>query len=168
MLCVFKGQDARQYGNGGAMDKATEYARGGINFLSPEELGLFGESLDRAIKCDNFLDIFYERLKQSSNEVAEIFKDVNMPALHEKVLKTLRLATLANTDPQGIDRHLQELGKYHQGLSIPQSMYQAWQNALVSVLHSCDPEFGPELDRIWHQVLEVAIYKMHQGYEAAD
>ena len=153
---------------GDLMNNVAEYEKGDINFLSPEQLGLLEESLGRALRSDSFLDVFYERLKISSKEIAAFFQDVNMSALQEKLLKSLKLTTLAHDDPQAVDQHLQELGKYHQGLSIPQSMYQAWQNALVSVLHSCDPEFGPELDRMWHQALEVIIFKMHQGYEATD
>ncbi|MCW8963269.1 MAG: hypothetical protein OQL16_05680, partial [Gammaproteobacteria bacterium] len=113
----------------------------------------------------DFLDIFYERFKKSSNEVMEIFQDVDMPKLQEKLVKTLTLTALANTEPGRVEQHLQALGKHHQGLSVTMQMYQAWENALISVLHSCDPEFTPELDRIWRQALQITICNMHRGYE---
>jgi len=135
------------------------------NSLLPEELQLFEESLARAIECGNFLNDFYEHFIGSSNEISTIFQDVNMPALQDKLAKTLTLTTLANTDPERVDQHLQQIGKYHQGLSIPKVMYKAWADALICVLHACDPEFSTELERIWHKAIHVAICKMHEGYE---
>jgi len=150
------------------MSKPTYYEESKIDSLSPEELVLFEESLARAIECHNFLDVFYDRFKKSSNEVASLFEHTDMPVLQEKLVKTLTLTALANSEPDRVEQHLQELGTHHQGLSVPQAMYQAWENALISVLHSCDPEFSPELDRIWHQALQVAICKLHQGYKKSD
>jgi len=136
-----------------------------MSVLSPEELVLFEESLARAIESKDFLDLFYERFRKSSKEVNALFEDVNMSALQDKLAKTLTLTALANTEPARVDQHLQGLGKYHQGLSVTMGMYQAWENALISVLHSCDPEFSPELDRIWRHALQIAICNMHHGYE---
>jgi len=147
------------------MGKQVRFEETKMDSLAPEELQLFESSLARAIESKDFLDIFYNRFKKSSKDVNDLFLDVNMPALQEKLAKTLTLTALANTEPGRVEEHLQGLGKYHQGLSVTMGMYQAWENALISVLHSCDPEFTPELDRIWRQALQVAICKMHHGYE---
>lgn len=150
------------------MGKPVEFEESKVDLLSPEELVLFEESLSRAIENKDFLDLFYERFRKSSKEVNELFLDVNMSALQEKLAKTLTLTALVNTEPGRVEQHLQRLGKYHQGLSVTMGMYQAWENALISVLHTCDPEFTPELDRIWRQALQIAICRMHQGYESSD
>jgi len=134
------------------------------DFLTTEELSLFNESLDRVIKCESFLDRFYDRFINSSEQTARIFEGVNMQALQSKLAKTLTLMSLANTEPWRVDEHLKGIGQYHQGLSIPKILYSSWRNSLVSTLHSCDPEFHPEIERVWHKAISVAIKKMHEGY----
>jgi len=133
--------------------------------LSSKELRSFSKSLERAISSRQFLSTFYENFIQSSEEIATFFVHVDMPELQDKLSKTLTLMLLANIEPERVDEHLKKLGQYHQELSIPKYLYSAWRDSLIRALDSNDLEFSPELHTIWLKATNVAISKMHEGYQ---
>jgi len=136
----------------------------GSDFLSFEELHLFEESLNRAVDHNYFLTIFYVRFKNESDEIARFFEKTDIMALKEKLVKTLTLTTMANLEPERVSQHLKDLGKYHQGLSVPKSLYTQWKDSLIEVALLCDPEYSPQLEKIWQKAINVAIRQLLQGY----
>lgn len=132
--------------------------------LSFVELHQFEESLERAINHHDFLTIFYIRFMQESDEIASFFDNVDIMKLKDKLAKTLMLSTMANLEPKKYQHQLEELGKYHQKMSIPKKLYSTWKDSIMEVAHLCDPEWNPELEKVWKKAMDVTIRIMFRGY----
>ena len=142
----------------------TSHEDYGSDFLSFEELHLFEESLNRAVDHNDFLTIFYVRFKNESDEIARFFENTDIKSLKEKLIKTLTLTTIANLEPDRVNQHLKDLGKYHQGLSVPKSLYTQWKDSLIEVARLCDPQYDAKLEKIWQKGINVAIRQLLKGY----
>ena len=135
--------------------------------MDDKVIATFDESLRR---CDNeprFLDIFYERFMASSPKVEEKFADTDFDRQKRVLRASFYLILLAAEDPEkGPERYLGYLAERHsaKNLNIGSELYDLWLDSLLETVEQCDPEYGPEVEQAWEQMMEIGIDYMLRQY----
>lgn len=111
-------------------------------------------SLGRALLCPNFLDLFYQDFFENATGAIQFFAVVDMERQKRKLESSLKMVVSAAAGDLGSDFYLEHLARLHQRYHIPPEMYEIWFESLVVALRQCDPEFVPELEQCWQQVLQ--------------
>jgi len=123
-------------------------------------IATFDQSLRR---CDNeprFLDIFYDRFLASSPKVKEKFANTDFAKQKRLLRASFYLIVLAAEDPEkGPERYLQYLAERHsaKNLNVGSELYDLWLDSLLETVEGCDPEFSPEVEQAWEQMMEIGI-----------
>lgn len=127
----------------------------------------FHASLDRATADPAFLDRFYDSFMAISPEIAAIFERTDMQRLKRKLKSSLHLMTLAVDEAPGADEYLRFLGRTHRRFDLASEHFELWMRSLIGAAERCDPEFGPELEAIWGDVLSDGVAIMRDGLTRA-
>ena len=128
-----------------------------------DSFAAFRSSLLRCLSNLHFLERFYDTFIQSSPEVKAAFAHTNMERQRAMLHASLyQLMNLYEHDDEDARKHVEELGAIHgaYGHRIPLHLYDLWLDSLMQAVAASDPQFSPELDAIWREVMEHGIDMM--------
>jgi len=136
--------------------------------MSPIVLAVFEASLKRCEARTDFFDVFYERFLASSPEVAEKFVGTDFTRQKELLRTSFHHLLLVARDPkQGPVPYLEEIAVRHGTghLAIGAHLYDLWLDGLLETVRVCDPEFSPNVEAAWEEVMMVGIHYLCANYE---
>lgn len=128
--------------------------------LSPDDIRIFNDSLDRCVADPRFMDVFYDRFISGSEEVAAKFAATDMSRQKRALKASLYTAMLAADGNQPAIDHLLELSRSHHGLAIGPHLYDRWRDCLIAAVRQCGRPFDVRTERAWLGVLSFAIELM--------
>lgn len=128
--------------------------------MDAKTLEIFDDSLRRCDASKGFFDAFYEKFLASSPKVKEKFAKTNFVRQKRALRASLHLMLLAAEDEKkGPQHYLADLAARHSRaqLNVGAELYDLWLDSLLAAVRDRDPEFGPEIERAWEQVMMVGI-----------
>lgn len=131
--------------------------------LQPDDPALFHASLDRTMRHPEFLQSFYRRFMDSSEEIAAMFKGRDMGRIQKKLIMTLQTVSEHTEGQPGLAMYLELLGRIHQRLNITPEQFTLWRNALIETAEECDELFTPQLRGAWERAIDAVIERMRHG-----
>lgn len=135
--------------------------------MDEKVIATFDQSLRRCDSEPRFLDVFYERFIESSPKVKEKFANTDFDKQKRLLRASFYLILLAAEDPEkGPERYLSHLAESHsaKNLNIGSELYDLWLDSLLETVEQCDPEYGPEVEQAWEQMMEIGIDFMLRQY----
>jgi hemoglobin-like flavoprotein len=136
--------------------------------MEARALEIFERSLLRCESRWDFLDRFYERFLASSPVVKEKFAKTDFVRQKRALRASLHhLLLAAQSDSGGPDAHLREIAERHGAgqLEIGAELYDLWLDSLLATVRECDPEFDPEVEKVWEAVMMVGIHYLCRNYD---
>jgi len=132
--------------------------------MAPDPAATFRMSLYRCLGGSHFMKSFYDRFVGSSEEVRERFEGVDMDRQYKMLADSLYVLAMAVEDgPEKMaGGALAGIAARHgrQGLGIPPALFDLWLAALLETVAEHDPEFSPEIERVWRETLGAGIEYM--------
>ena len=125
-----------------------------------ESFEVFRSSLLRCLSNLHFLESFYDTFMASSPEVREAFAHTDMERQKAMLNASLyQLMNLYGSDDAQARNHIEELGAAHgaYGHRIPLHLYDMWLESLMDAVKASDPNFSPEIDAVWREVMSMGI-----------
>lgn len=121
----------------------------------------YGRSYNKAA----FYEDFYNEFMNQSDDIRAMFKDTNMDA--QRGLLRGGIMWLVMHARGMSDSKIRALGESHsrKKMNIHPSHYALWVNALMTTLARHDPEFTPQLERIWRATIAPSIELIQSLYE---
>lgn len=116
-------------------------------------------SYHRARRSNELFDTFYDLFLQKAPEIPSMFFRTDFPhqklMLRQSLLEMMIFAQL-NAGRDEIDR----LAERHRQLNVKPQHYDLWLDALCESLARHDPQFSPELERMWRDAMQPGIEVM--------
>lgn len=128
-------------------------------------LGFFLDSLYRATGGEtqqhDFLTRFYELFLDSSPDVAQHFRDVDMERQKQMLGRSLQEMTDFSTS-RAANEHLRRTAFRHSrwDRDISPELYDLWLESLIATAREFDLEFNEEVELAWRVVLAPGIAYM--------
>jgi hemoglobin-like flavoprotein len=122
------------------------------------------QSYGRCCRKDDFFVDFYDFFMASSEAIRARFANTDMPAqrhlLRNGVMQIILVARGMS------DRKLRDLGESHsrKRMDIKPEWYDLWEEALLKTVRAHDPEWTPELQQAWREVLKPGIDLIRGAY----
>lgn len=122
------------------------------------------QSYGRCCRKDDFFVDFYDFFMASSEAIRARFANTDMPAqrhlLRNGVMQIILVARGMS------DRKLRDLGESHsrKRMDIKPEWYALWEEALLKTVRAHDPEWTPELQQAWREVLKPGIDLIRGAY----
>jgi hemoglobin-like flavoprotein len=128
----------------------------------------FLASLKRCLAAPGFLEAFYARFTDSSEEVREKFRGTDMKRQARVLEDSLYVVANAVQGEEGSLARgaLPALAARHgrQGLDIRPGLYDLWIDCIVETARAHDPQFDPAIERAWRETLVFGADYMRQRY----
>jgi hemoglobin-like flavoprotein len=135
--------------------------------LSPS-VEVFLASLKRCLAVPGFMDDFYGRFVGTSEEVREKFRNTDMKRQAQVLADSLYVVANAVQSEEGSParRELPRIAARHSRgeRDVRPGLYDLWIRCLLETAGAHDPEFGPEVERAWQEVLTFGADYMRQRY----
>jgi hemoglobin-like flavoprotein len=129
---------------------------------------VFLASLRRCLAVPGFIDDFYGRFVGSSEEVREKFKNTDMKRQAQVVADSLYVVANAVQGEDGslARRELPQIAARHSRADrdVPPRLYDLWIACILETARLHDPQFGPDVERAWQEVLGFGADYMRQRY----
>lgn len=138
--------------------------------MDEKVIATFDESLRRCDTNPRFLDIFYEKFLASSTKVRAKFAHTDFSRQKRLLRASFYLILLASDDEEhGPERYLKYLAARHsaKGLGIGAQLYDLWLDSLLHAVKQCDPEYGPEVEAAWEEMMGIGIRYMLDHYHGS-
>ncbi len=119
-------------------------------------------SYHRARSSGQLFDGFYEIFLAKSPEIRQLFVKTDFKR-QKLMLKQSLLELLVFYQTRTGADDIRKLGKRHVDLKIKPEHYDLCVDALCEALQQRDPEFTPELDKLWRDALRPGIDLMLEG-----
>jgi hemoglobin-like flavoprotein len=136
--------------------------------VAPETIDVFLTSLKRCLASPGFMDAFYERFVASSEEVREKFKGTDMKRQAQVVADSLYVVANAVQSEKGslARQQLPRLAARHSRgqRDIRPGLYDLWIECLIETVRATDPQFGPEIESAWREVLLFGADSIRSAY----
>ena len=135
--------------------------------MDEKTLKTFDESLRRCDAIPGFLESFYKKFLGSSPKVKEKFAKTDFVRQKRALRASLHLMPLAAADKaNGPDRYLKDLAVRHSQaeLNIGAEFYDLWLDSLLDTVRKRDPQFNPEIEQAWEDVMMVGISYLLSHY----
>ncbi|MBZ0269306.1 globin [bacterium] len=129
---------------------------------------VYENSLRRCNARAGFLDRFYVEFLASSPSVRKKFEGTEFTRQKRALRDSLRLMARAAGDPErGPEHYLRDLAARHSraDLDVGSALYDFWLDALQSTVREFDPEYDPEVERAWEEVMSVGIRYLLSQYD---
>ncbi|MBK8817090.1 MAG: hypothetical protein IPN42_16990 [Methylococcaceae bacterium] len=134
-----------------------------MTLVATKNIEIVKESMQRCLRKPDFMDKFYDEFLKSA-EVQEKFKNTNM-TMQKVILKSslhLMLATAKGTPGAAMDKLALSHDRGHK--AIPAHLYKVWLEAMLYAVKVTDPEYTPELDGVWREVMLPGVEFMSGKY----
>jgi len=131
------------------------------------KLKVFDDSLRRCNAREDFLDLFYETFLTSSPMVREKFARTDFVHQKRALRASLHMMLLAaENEGSGPERYLKDLARQHSkgALDIGAELYDLWLDSLIKTVQECDPQFSPEIEAAWEEVMMIGVRYMLGHY----
>lgn len=131
------------------------------------KLKLFDESLRRCNMQEGFLDRFYDTFLASSPKVREKFAKTDFVHQKRALRASLHMMLLAaEKENSGPERYLADLARLHSKgvLDIGAELYDLWLDSLLRTVKECDPQFSPQVEAAWEEVMMIGVRYMLSHY----
>ena len=119
-------------------------------------------SYHRARRSSELFDTFYDLFLRKAPEIPPMFFRTDFRhqklMLRQSLLEMLIFAQM-NTGRDQIER----LAERHRRLNVKPEHYELWLDALCEALSRHDPQFNPELERMWRSAMRPGIDVMIGG-----
>src|SRR5262245_27045374 len=116
-------------------------------------------SYHRARRSNELFDTFYDLFLHKAPEIPPMFFRTDFPhqklMLRQSLLEMMIFAQM-NAGRDEIDR----LAERHRQLNVKPQHYDLWLDALCESLAQHDPQFSPELERMWRDAMLPGIEVM--------
>ena len=132
--------------------------------LPPKDL--FLRSLDRCQKNKGFIESFYQRFLNSSEEVAEKFRYTDFERQHRMLVHSLEVAAHAVSGDHDALHMLHEQAELHsrENMDIRPGLYPLWLEAIISTGAEYDPMWDETVEDAWQTVLGHITHHMASKY----
>ena len=128
----------------------------------------FLASLKRCLAAPGFLAAFYDRFTESSEEIREKFRGVDMQRQARVLEDSLYVVAVAVQGEEGslARGDLPRLAERHsrRDLDIRPEHYTAWVRCLVETARELDPEWTDDVAAAWRDTLAFGVEYMRQRY----
>ena len=116
-------------------------------------------SYQRCEDAGGFFDTFYDVFFAKSPEIAPKFANADMEKQKQIVMASVLMMLRLRTKDPVAHRTVEEIGETHsrQGHDIRPDLYPIWLDALCETLAARDPQFSPELETQWREVMKEGI-----------
>lgn len=113
-------------------------------------------SYHRARRTNGLFDTFYGIFLGKSPDIPPMFARTDFA--HQKLMlrqSLLEMMIFAQTTAarEEIDR----LAERHRELNVQPHLYDLWLDSLCEALGRHDPQFSPELERVWRDVMQPGV-----------
>jgi hemoglobin-like flavoprotein len=127
--------------------------------LTPGELDVFDNSLERCVAHPQFMDRFYEIFIGSSEEVREKFRHTNLRKQAKMVKASLYMLLMATQGMPEADMHFQRIAKLHgnEKLKISPELYELWMDSLIQAVQEHDEHWRSETEHVWRTLMGAGI-----------
>lgn len=126
---------------------------------------IFGNQIKMDEHGNPFFSYFYDTFLSSSDDVAEAFKNTDMPNQH-RMLKNSLLYSInfmfCSTSFDTIQKIAISHDRHHH--NIKPELYDLWMNAMVETVRQFDPEFSDDVELAWRLAFSQAITFMKFMY----
>jgi hypothetical protein len=159
------GRNGRGFVRGNSSGRLLPFSPGRSG-MGEDELALFHDSLERCRQGGGFLDRFYDLFVQSSEEVAAKFRETDFRRQKRVLMASLYSMMLSGEGhPEGL-AHLRRIAILHdrEHHAIRPELYDLWLDSLIRAVGECDPEFAPEIERVWRKLLLPGLSLMKAAY----
>lgn len=129
---------------------------------------IYRDSLRRCSGKEGFLDRFYVKFLSSSPLVRKKFEGTDFVRQKRVLRASLDMMAQAVEDRErGPEHYLQDLAARHSRvqLDIGSALYDFWLDALLSTVSEFDPEFGPDVESAWEDVMSFGIRYLLSQYD---
>lgn len=131
-----------------------------------DDVELVNDSLERCTPQADFFASFYERFRDSSDEVAKKFEGTDIRrqtrALRDSFYLLLRAV---GGDPEAWQAlELRAVRHDHRHLDISPDMYQLWLESLLITIRDFDPALDEATEAAWRRVMQKGIDFMIAKY----
>ena len=125
-------------------------------------LGIFHDSYERCVENSAFLDHFYDRLLNSSTEIASLFEEVDIVRTKKMVRDALIYIMMASDGSKFSTNKIKRLAGQHVGYGVKDHHFETWLDALLAAVEEVDPKFNQSINDAWREVMMVGIALMKQ------
>lgn len=122
----------------------------------------------RCIDQEGFVDTFYDLFLCKSPEIAEKFANTDFKIQKLMLRQSMLQMICFDSGIAGAREEIDRLGRRHKELGITPGMYALWLDALCEAIAKHDPEYTPEIERVWRQSMRNSIDAMLRSGASAD
>lgn len=123
-------------------------------------------SYQRCEGSGGFFDTFYDLFFVKSPEIPHKFANTDMEKQKQIVMSSvLWILRLRTGDPQA-RREVEKIGESHsqRGHGIPPELYELWLDTPCEAIERHDPEYTPDLEAKWREVMQEGIDLITSAY----
>lgn len=127
---------------------------------------LFLESLDRCAVDEDFINSFYARFMDSSEDIKDKFKRTDFSRQNTMLFRSIRVSAGATSGEPAAIRELNERARTHsrQHLNIKPEYYELWLESLIATASEYDPHWRHRVEQAWRNILGFVIKRMINSY----
>jgi hemoglobin-like flavoprotein len=113
-------------------------------------------SYHRARRSAALFDTFYGIFLEKSPDIPPMFAGTDFTRQKLMLRQSLLEMMIFAQTPAGRDE-IDRLAERHRELKVQPHHYDLWLDSLCETLRQYDPQFGPELEQMWRDVMRLGI-----------
>jgi len=125
--------------------------------MSNDRLDEVTASYHRCRHDKAFVDTFYDLFLAKSPEIAEKFANTDFSVQKRMLRESLLTLLTYNLGIEGAREDVIGLGKRHHKLGIRPELYDMWLDTLCEAIRKHDPQYTPELEKLWRKAMQAPI-----------
>lgn len=114
------------------------------------------------VRNDGLAERFYEILLEADPRIRPLFKNTDFKRQRDLLIHAIvMLIEYAEGKPLG-EMAIRRLGELHsrRKMNVTPDLYPIWADAMIDALAQLDPEFSPDLEQKWRNVMQKGIAMM--------
>lgn len=138
-----------------------------MSVINQQNLAIFRLSLQRVTASPSFIDCFYDKFINQSDEIYDIFKNRDIKQLKKKLQETLFMLVEAAEERPGLKLYIEMLGRVHKRLNVQRRHFTMWEEALLDAVRLYDDKFDDKVLAAWLDVIDNIIEMMFAALDEA-
>lgn len=114
------------------------------------------------VRNDGLAERFYEIFLEADPRIRPLFKNTDFKRQRDLLIHAIvMLIEYADGKPLG-EMAIRRLGELHsrRKMNVTPDLYPIWADAMIDALAQLDPEFSPDLEQKWRNVMQKGIAVM--------
>ncbi|WDT74704.1 MAG: globin domain-containing protein [Candidatus Manganitrophus sp.] len=114
------------------------------------------------VRNDGLAERFYEIFLEADPRIRPMFKNTDFKRQRDLLIHAIvMLIEYADGKPLG-EMAIRRLGELHsrRKMNVTPDLYPIWADAMIDALAQLDPEFSPDLEQKWRNVMQKGIAMM--------